>query len=1097
MRRAKIDAKSIIQGRSFLDEQKELIVERASSGLTQIKTTPINQSQTKFDSKSKQDLKNRSLEEQLKDNSLTWSLKQQLRLNPDTFPMTYDNLYKAAIEKFGRRWEPIPKNPLDPTSKLRQSVMKMVKRKSILRKGKISNTRNTSAKKSTFGTRRKDPGESELKRRHLESSSVSKSRRFVSPRTYKKSITSPADVTSTKGSVTFVRTGSRFSSKRSIEELKFVDEEEYRPGYRAVTYMDDLFEEFYQKYFNEMPPVVEKEPEKIEIETVKVDFDTKKSMKKNKDYLKKVMRRGKIRYDSMLIKSKIKDSDFRRVMMRSGKSTKNLTKKGFKKRYKSLPTTDSTQNMTKKSNNSDYNNTSDVFVTGNLRSRLPIQRTFIGEAQLDLGLTTPLTVDYHIENESTDMIRRIFFKNILNNEEFKNDALLKRSGFLKFGDKTKIKYTNLKEMNTDRINRLINIKGRRVSYHPGVGKLSVVDELLIMKEKMQRSSDQIQQVKKEIKEMVGRDVLARRRLHRRRSGYYYHQPIEGTGTELRDSAGWHEYTGGTLAMPNGSIFDEGSASRISMREEGSTVISKDLEREEGRLRRDPSGYGGTATSLRKKRSRGGGLGASVTVGGKNEGGFGDQVSLQSVLGRNKDRARYEESFKENSLQAGSLINDMKRGRSAGTGATKRAVMLKKSTRRQRRTSRFNQSGNKLTSLAGRSGEMSKISVTENELNSALRSERRLHTSSKANRKQFKDHTDDTGSRLQRHRFLQSKKRQSFADIVLAVRKSLVNKIKPHLLNSDEDDTPAIAINNKIAVGGSESQNALKKAQRSKILINANNQAIQRRSALKNKIKNHLKANQPSKVRKSRWGSSEVFKKKTNKEMKNLSQRVQKLVKVARCFEDLRKRKANELEEQMLTMEKDRLFKNKILKRKFSELLEQKPNSAHHIRDMRTLGEAHRRGLYRKKVYLQSFEMFRRAEKFYEIHALRMSLKCLKVFKDILEYHRLLLFEGASFTQRDSDNLYGYLEANNMIQLMSNYDRNGSVKVGEDSEKLERIKHRVLNDAEIEFLEILQKFYLEKCMIDRLFIVPDPQVELESLGRFENRREESVKNSALN
>jgi hypothetical protein len=107
---------------------------------------------------------------------------------------------------------------------------------------------------------------------------------------------------------------------------------------------------------------------------------------------------------------------------------------------------------------------------------------------------------------------------------------------------------------------------------------------------------------------------------------------------------------------------------------------------------------------------------------------------------------------------------------------------------------------------------------------------------------------------------------------------------------------------------------------------------------------------------------------------------------------------------MISIEKDRIFKGKIQHRILSKLLAEKPMSIHHIKEMRILSEKHRVNLYLTEEYKECLEFFKRWENYFEVQAHRFSLRGLKVFKDLLEYHRILLFEGACFTEKDTENV---------------------------------------------------------------------------------------------
>lgn len=149
---------------------------------------------------------------------------------------------------------------------------------------------------------------------------------------------------------------------------------------------------------------------------------------------------------------------------------------------------------------------------------------------------------------------------------------------------------------------------------------------------------------------------------------------------------------------------------------------------------------------------------------------------------------------------------------------------------------------------------------------------------------------------------------------------------------------------------------------------------------------------------------ELFQKKSNNGMEKLKSKVKQLIQDTNKFQKMRKSQDEELASKLDCIEKDRIFKGKIQHRILSKLLVDKPMSIHHIKEMRELSEKHRVSLYLHSEYKECLEFFKRWENYFEVQAHRFSLRGLKVFKDLLEYHRILLFEGACFTEKDAENV---------------------------------------------------------------------------------------------
>ena len=132
--------------------------------------------------------------------------------------------------------------------------------------------------------------------------------------------------------------------------------------------------------------------------------------------------------------------------------------------------------------------------------------------------------------------------------------------------------------------------------------------------------------------------------------------------------------------------------------------------------------------------------------------------------------------------------------------------------------------------------------------------------------------------------------------------------------------------------------------------------------------------------------------------------------------------------------------------------------------MRERSEKHRVGLYLKKEYKECLQFFKIWEEYLEVQAPKFSLQGMEMAKNLLEYHRLLLFEGACFTEKDAENVYSFLKGVNM-------HKDSTVKIQMNSKKIgmkntgELVK---LRPEEISFLGLLQGFYKYKCILEGEF-----------------------------
>lgn len=70
---------------------------------------------------------------------------------------------------------------------------------------------------------------------------------------------------------------------------------------------------------------------------------------------------------------------------------------------------------------------------------------------------------------------------------------------------------------------------------------------------------------------------------------------------------------------------------------------------------------------------------------------------------------------------------------------------------------------------------------------------------------------------------------------------------------------------------------------------------------------------------------------------------------------------------------------------------------------------HRVDIYMSKQYKECLQFFKRWENLFEVSAHTFSMRALYISKNLLEYHRILLFEGACFTEKDVENVNAFLK----------------------------------------------------------------------------------------
>lgn len=134
-----------------------------------------------------------------------------------------------------------------------------------------------------------------------------------------------------------------------------------------------------------------------------------------------------------------------------------------------------------------------------------------------------------------------------------------------------------------------------------------------------------------------------------------------------------------------------------------------------------------------------------------------------------------------------------------------------------------------------------------------------------------------------------------------------------------------------------------------------------------------------------------------------------MIKDTNSFSSTKQSQSVELSKRIEAIDKDRFFKGKIQQRILGKLLAERPLSIHHIRDMRSLSVKHRVDIYMSKQYKECLHFFKRWENLFEVSAHTFSQRALQISKFLLEYHRILLFEGASFTEKDAENINAFLK----------------------------------------------------------------------------------------
>ena len=71
------------------------------------------------------------------------------------------------------------------------------------------------------------------------------------------------------------------------------------------------------------------------------------------------------------------------------------------------------------------------------------EHTYIGQAEIDLGIGKNVSVEYRVENDTTFKIRTTFFSNILTGQEEENKKFSDLEFMLDFKSKKKVKFNDL------------------------------------------------------------------------------------------------------------------------------------------------------------------------------------------------------------------------------------------------------------------------------------------------------------------------------------------------------------------------------------------------------------------------------------------------------------------------------------------------------------------------------------------------------------------------------------------------------------------------------------------------------------------------------
>ena len=104
-------------------------------------------------------------------------------------------------------------------------------------------------------------------------------------------------------------------------------------------------------------------------------------------------------------------------------------------------------------------------------------------------------MEYRVENDVTFKLRTQFFSNILQTEGYKNQVFFNREYLLDFKNRNKIAYSGIEKMTDERINDLMNLKGhKQISLHQ-IDKKSNIEELHLIKQRLNQASDNLQQAR--------------------------------------------------------------------------------------------------------------------------------------------------------------------------------------------------------------------------------------------------------------------------------------------------------------------------------------------------------------------------------------------------------------------------------------------------------------------------------------------------------------------------------------------------------------------------------------------------------------------------
>lgn len=167
----------------------------------------------------------------------------------------------------------------------------------------------------------------------------------------------------------------------------------------------------------------------------------------------------------------------------------------------------------------------------------------------------------------------------------------------------------------------------------------------------------------------------------------------------------------------------------------------------------------------------------------------------------------------------------------------------------------------------------------------------------------------------------------------------------------------------------------------------------------------------------------------------LTRRCKKLVGVSDGFKKYKKEQILEIEKQLLMLEKGRLTKQKVQENILGQMIRDSRVAKvdKGIVGLRQQTELVRERNYQRSDFQQQVQLYNQMENAFEVHLHSLQSKNVFHFKDLLDYHRLILSEGLVLEPADAEAVVVFLKW---------------------------IKPAAMNKNEKYFLKVLARFYYD-------------------------------------